>query len=284
MLYYTYIHITIIPEETSQPVKETEENVLNMDIKEFDSITTAFVFLTSNVSKLLQTGDFYAIRRSCIEQTNTPNGAQLSPDTMQKITSTNNLNVLLDTLALSPYWSWIDLRLLETTVIASGSVAAMNLLNNYKNVVFSKKLIDVISDVPTKEVKDDFYSKIITKFGKEFEEITIFDLLKHKSQLETVIMDLKKGTCALTHIGEGCIEIHWSIPTDYIDHAYKAASLKRHKYDTLQLQYLKIGAYNNIYNPSFLQSPVTTVPSLPVTAGKYAEYYRSTKYPEIFEY
>ena len=38
------------------------------------------------------------MRRSCIEQINTPNGAQLSPDTVEKINAAENLNALLDTL------------------------------------------------------------------------------------------------------------------------------------------------------------------------------------------
>ena len=248
-------------------MKVTQEPVPIFDITEFDNITEAFLFLTSNVSKLLQSGDFCTIRRACIEQTNTPNGVQLSPDMTQKVSTTNSLIVLLDTLALSPYWSWIDLRLLQAIVVASGSTVAKNLLISYKNAVFSKKLMDVLSEVPSKEITDEYYTKIISKFDKKLEEITIFDLLKKKSQLETGIVGLKKGTCALAHIGEGCIEIHWVIPTDYIDRVYKAATLNHYKYDTIHLQYLQIGAYNKIYNPSIIKC-VSAIPPLPVSAGK----------------
>lgn len=252
------------------------ENVQNLDIPEFESITKAFLYLTSNISKQLQHEDFYIMRRACIEQINTPNGVQLSPNMKQDIKSVNNLNALLDTLADSPYWSWIDLRLIEALVEASGSQVAKNLVNGYKKQIFSKKLIEVISTVPNKEVSDEHYSKIVSKFGKELEEITIFDLLKLKSQLETVIMNLKSGTCALAHIGEGCIEIHWIIPTDYINRVYEAAILKRHKYHTIYLQYLQIGTHNKIYNPSILDSfhDITTEPiaTLPANLGKSSEY------------
>ena len=253
--------------ETSQPVQEPP---VNSTIAEFENITEAFLFLTSNISKLLHSEDFYTIRRACIEQTNTPNGVQLSPAVMGKITSANKLNILLDILALSPYWSWIDLRLLQALVVASGSLAAKNLLTTYKNAIFSKKLIDVLPDIPSKEVKDEYYTRIISKFGKELEELTIFDLLKRQSQLETVIMELKRGTCALAHISEGCIEIHWIIPTDYIDHVYNTACLKRHKYDMLQLQYLQIGNFSKIYNPSNQYSIESVVPKLPqpINVGK----------------
>jgi len=279
-MHVGYVHIKLIlliilglqETVTDQPVKKIQESITNFDVTEFDSITEAFLTLTSNVSKLLQCEDFYTIRRACIEQTNTPNGAQLSPDMKQKIATTNNLNVLLDTLALSPYWSWIDLRLLGALVVASGSSAAKNLLGSYKKVVFSKKLMDIISDVPSKEVKDKHYTKIVSKFNKDLDDITIFDLLKRRSQLETVIMDLKKGTCALSRIEEGCIKIHWYIPTDYIDHVFKSSSTRRHKYHALHLQYLQIGAYDKIYDPSVQLSsyPVAVETPLPVSAGKFS--------------
>ena len=218
---------------------------------------------------MLQAEDFYTIRRACIEQTNTPNGVQLSDDMKQKISNTNNLNVLLDSLALSPYWSWIDIRLLEAIVVASGSSVAMKLLSTYKEQIYSKKLIDVISDIPSKEISDKKrYTKIVTKFHKDLDEITIYDLLKLRSQLEAAIMKLKSGTCALGHIQKGCIEIHWYIPTYYVDHVYESATLNCHEYCTLNLQYVQIGTYKKIYDPSVEQSshPSGVEPPLPVNA------------------
>ena len=234
---------------------------------EFGSITEAFVYLTSNISKQLQNVNFYIIRRACIEQINTPNGAQLAPDMKKRVLQAHDLNALLDTLADSPYWNWIDLRLLKAIVVASGT--STNLINSYEKQVFSKKLIEVISSIPSKEVSDENYKKIVSKFGKHLEEITIFDLLQLKSRLETVIMDLKTGTCVLAHIAEGCIEIHY-IPTDYVDHVYRAASLKRQEYHALHLLFLQIGPYEKIYNPSILDSSATTEPPLPDNAGMFS--------------
>ena len=211
------------------------------------------------------------MRRSCIEQINTPNGAQLSPDTVEKINAAENLNALLDTLAQSPYWSWIDVRLLEGIVIASGSSTANNLLIDYQNVVFSKKLLEVLPSIPNKKIKHAYYSKITSKINKDLKEITVSDLLKLRSELETVIMDIKIGTCALANVKKGCIEIDWYIPMHYIDHAYKSACLKRHKFHTLDLQYLQIGSYRKIYDPmSTLHSTqaATLDLVLPNSAGK----------------
>ena len=251
-------------------MQETQDIVPSFDISKFDSIRQAYIYLTSNVSKLLQKEDFYAIRRSCIEQINTPSGAQLSSDMVQKIKTANNLNSLLDTLAESPYWSWIDLRLLEAIVTASGSNVANDLLSKYRNAVFSKKLLEVLPSVPNKEIRDAYYSKIVSKIQKDLDQITVSDLLKFQSQLETVIMDVKNGTCALAHIEDGCIEIHWFVPTHCIDHAYKSACLKRHKFCTLHLQYLQIGTYGKIYDPLNLHPSQTTTVDIPLpsSAGK----------------
>ena len=251
-------------------VQEKQEIVPSFDISNFDSIREAYIYLTSNVSKLLRNADFYVIRRSCIEQINTPNGAQLSPEMVQKIKAANHLNTLLDTLAESPYWSWIDLRLLEAMVTASGSSVAKDILTKYRNAVFSKKLLEVLPSVPNIEIRDAYYSKIISKVQKDLEHIIVSDLLQFKSQLETVIMDIASGTCSLAYIKEGCIEIHWFVPTHCIDDAYKSACLKRHKFYTLHLQYLQIGTHSKIYDPSSQQSfQATTVDqTLPSSAGK----------------
>ena len=260
------------PNKVDQQVQHKDSEEIappNFDKSKFTNVSTAFVYLTSNVGKLLQNADFYAIRRSCIEQINTPSGAQLSPDMVQKIKAANNLNALLDTLAESPYWSWIDLRLLEAMVTASGSRVAENLLTSYKNGVFSKKLTEVLPSVPNREIKEAYYSKIVSKIKKDLDQITVSDLLKFQTELETVILDIKNGTCALARIEKGCIEIHWFVPTHCIDHAYKSACLKRHEFCTLHLQYLQIGTYRKIYDPSNLHPSKTTADlPLPISVGK----------------
>lgn len=255
-------------QETNQQMQKKQEAPLSLDISKFHSIREAFIYLTSNISKLLQNEDFYPIRRSCIEQINTPSGAKLSPDMVQKIKATNNLNALLDTLAESPYWSWIDLRLLEVVVVASGSSIANDLLTSYRNTIFSKKLLEVLPNIPNKEIEDAYYSKIVSKIQKDVEQIIVSDLLKFQSQLETVIMDITNGTCSLACIKEGCIQLHWFVPTHCIDHAYKSACLKRHKFHTLDLQYLQIGTYREIYNPTILDSSQSTIGlSVPDSVG-----------------
>ena len=155
-------------------------------------------------------------------------------------------------------------------VAASGSSVAKGFVNSYRNAIFSKKLLEVLPSIPNTEVKDAYYSKIVSKVQKDVEQITVSDLLKFQYDLETVIMDIASGTCSLSCIKEGCIEIHWLVPTHCIDHAYQSACLKCHKFHEFHLQYLQIGRHGVIHDPSVLHHSKTAPPeiSLPVTAGE----------------
>ena len=216
----------------------------------------------------MESKKFNIIRRACIAQINSPSGAQLPPDVVQKIQNAENLDALLDTLTATKYWSWIDLRLLETLVVASGSSTALGIVNKYRETVYSMKLVDVLPNVPNKEVKDAYFTKIVSKVGKDSHEITVGDLVELRSMLERVIMDINQGACVLDHIEDGCIKIHWFIPTHHIDHAYEVACLRRHKFHELCLLSLQIGNYPVLCDPYLTSSStVVTKPSPPITAG-----------------
>ena len=174
-------------------------------------------------------------------------------------------------LADSPYWSWIDVRLLSVMAAASGLKEATQILSNYTDTIFSKKLIDLLPNAPSKEIKEKYYTKIVTKVNKNPKEMTVADLLDFQSQLEFVLLDIKKGICILEHFKEGCVEVHWCIPTFCVDGAYQAAKLRCYQFNDFHLQYLKIGRYPVIHDPLTLpdvSDVVISPPSSPVNLGK----------------
>ena len=220
---------------------------------------------------------FVDLRRACLAQIKTPSGAKLSPNVIEKIKSTKNLDELLDALVDTPYCSWIDLRLIEALVNASDSSTADTLLSSYKNAIFSKKLCDALPSIPIKEDGEGFYSKVVAKVGKKADEITVNDLLRFQSQLEAVIMDIGEGTCTLKHFKDGCIEIHWYIPTHFIEQAYHSATLKRQKFHELSLLYLQLGSFPILHNPLSVYSSQQSVPEPPppVSVGKTFHCYKA---------
>ena len=252
-----------------QPKDQSNANsTIAISFEEFDTVSEAFVFLTSQLKLLLAKTDFSNVKRSCIEQINTPSGAQLSPKLVTKIKSCDNITTLFDVLADSAYWSWVDVRLLKVMAAASGLVEAIKLLANYRKAIFSKKLFDLLPNAPSKEVKEKYYTKIVTKLNKNPKEMTVADLLEFQSQLEVVLLDIKKGFCILEHLEKGCIEVHWYIPTSCVDEAYQTARVRCYQFNDLHLQYLKIGHYPVIHDPLTSADVVVSAPSPPVNVGK----------------
>ena len=211
-----------------------------VDFAACDSLENAFVTLTSKVTELLlKKADFSTVRRSCLLS-----GAQHLTETNDAIMSSTDFNELFDFLAVkTPYWSWIDIRLLDVMAAASGIQAAIKLMNNYKKVIYGKKLKDVIPVILNKNVKEDCFTRIISKIDMNPDEITVAVLLNHQSNLEKVIMDISEGTIVLENVREGCIEVYWYIPNDCVDSAYENASKNCVKFYKLHLLNLKIGNY-----------------------------------------
>ena len=237
------------------------------EFEKHDDVGKSFIVLQTNMRALLKKADCGDLRRACIAQRHNPGGAELSLELANKISATKNNDDLFDLLVLTPYWSWIDIRILEVMVVASKSSHALKLLENYKAAVFSKRLIDLLPNVPSMEVKEIYYAKVITKIKKDHNEITVADLLKFQSQLEAVIMDINRGVCMLAHLEQGCVEAHWYIPTYCVDRAYQNAKLKCYHFTDLHLQYLKIGCYPVIHNPLVSTDIVAQVPSPPINIG-----------------
>ena len=96
----------------------------------------------------------------------------------------------------------------EVMVVVSENPLAVETLNNYKAAVFSKKLIDLLPNAPSKEVKEEYCAKVGTMLKKDPNTVTVVDLLEFRYQLEGVIMDIKNGVCILQHLEKGCIEVY----------------------------------------------------------------------------
>ena len=244
------------------------QDIQEVDFHKFSSVSKAFLCLTSNMTKVLRVADFSIVRRACIEQINTPDGAQLTQKAVNDIKASRNIDTIFDTLAESPYWSWIDIRLLEAMAVSSNIKQADILLESYKSAIFTKKLKDVLPNSPSKEVKDRYYIKVVSKLMKDPNEVTVQDLLDFRQQLETVIMDIKNGICILEHLEKGCIEVYWYIPSCCVDHAYQSALQNCDQFQSIGLQHLQIGNYPAIYDPSTSHDIAVAVPVPHVNTGK----------------
>lgn len=188
------------------------------------------IFMTNNV-------EFSVLRRSCIENTNTLFGACIPEQLVTEIKACDNLSKLFDVLAGSPYWSWINIRILTKMAGVSCIHDAMELVEKYKEAVFSRKLSLLLDQIPMLTIPADYYTKVQHKWNKSFEEVTIQDLVTQWTKIEE-LFDVKEPTLLLDKVVKGCVEIHWLIPTELVHHICCAAFNARHT--NKSIVYLKV--------------------------------------------
>ena len=228
----------------------------DIDFSDCDDIPSAFSLLTAEITKLLRRADFFTLRRAILQQRKAPRGVQFPDDLHQSIKTAQDLDTLLDLLSDSQYWSWVDLRLLKSLTMSSGIHEAKVLVSKYKEVIFSKKLSEVLDKMfmpQQKKYKEAYTTRVGSKIEKDPNEITVGDLSRFRTTLEKVIMDINNGSCVLENLDTGCLEIHWLIPIHCRFHAYKSALNNRHKFCDIHLQYLEIKPYPPIYDPFTIQ-------------------------------
>ena len=147
-------------------------------VQSYENIGRAFIVLQTKMMTHFRKADYSNLRIACIAQRNNPGGAELSQELVGEIKAAENIDELIDMLICSPYWSWIDLRIMEVMVAASYISQAQELLDNYKAAIFTKRLIDVLPNVPSKKVKEEYCTKIAAKLMKDPNEVMVAHLLE----------------------------------------------------------------------------------------------------------
>ena len=204
-------------------------------------------FIDKICDKLKEKGDFKQTRLMCIQNVNVPCGISLPKETLDKIHMTKNFYDLFEILCHTPYWNWMNIRMLEKMV--GHCEPAKILIDQYKHKVFSRKLKDVLSDIPKLDLPTNEYTEVTEKWKKDFKDVTIKDVVEHWNKLEEKFN--VKEPMLLKSIAKGCVEICWLLPNDLVEHAISYATSNQpvkygdHQSVTQELfpevLYLKIG-------------------------------------------
>jgi len=174
-----------------------------------ENIDDAFSHFTAAMFLILSKARFTVLRRACTENVNKVGGAILPEDLVVKIRTSGNLDDLFDVLGNSPYWNWMNIRMLRKMASASLQPDASKLI---KDEVYSRQLIEVLRQIP-----DKYYATIKEKWDKKLDEITVLDLVTHWSDVER-IFDVQEPTVLLDRLVDGCVEIHWLVPAQMVEH------------------------------------------------------------------
>lgn len=99
--------------------------------------------------------------RQCLQNVNVTGGISLPKETLNEIRCAKDFDELFDVLCCTPYWNWMNIRMLEK--MAGECLPAKELIKQYKDEVFSRKVKDVVSEIPTLEVPPDKYTEVKEK-------------------------------------------------------------------------------------------------------------------------
>ena len=221
----------------------------SLNFHAFDSIKLTFTKLSIEIFKLLRKEEnFLDLKLTCERAII---DAQLPEYFSKKVKSCGNTNDLISVLNSSPYWSCIDIRLMETVTAISDK--ATDMLRQYKEYLMPQNLIDHLSDIPAipEDIKVN-YKILKIKIQKPI-SLVMEDFFRYRDILEVEILSLKVGACILTHIDKGTSEIDWLIPTEICLHAFESAKRNSMDFDQLFLHFVHIESCDVVFSGAIHQ-------------------------------
>ena len=195
---------------------------VEVDFNTYDDIDQIFTALVSELRNILSEDKFPQVRRGCVTNNKTLRAKKYPDDFIKEMNATTTLDDLFDVVKKSPYCNWMNIHLLEGMAVASLQSNARQLVKQYKEVVSGKKLKDIFEQLPEIEVSEDYYSKAKEKWHKDFDDVTVKDVIGHWNKLEK-IFDVEDPSLLLDRVIGGCVEFHWLIPSELVCHARYSA-------------------------------------------------------------
>lgn len=154
---------------------------------------------------------------NCLQNINV---ISLSESALSEIKNANDFDELFHALSCCrPYWNWINIQMLEK--MAADCSAAVQLINQYKLEVFSRKVEDVISEIPSLEMPADKYTEVKAIWNKAFNDLTVKDIVKQWDEIEKLFN--VEETMLLKGIIDGCVEVCWLLPSHLVEQAIGSA-------------------------------------------------------------
>ena len=151
---------------------------------------------------------FIALRNSCVARASEPLCGLMKHAT--------NTFCLFEILAENnKYCNWMDVRFLKIIANACGNKQLQSLIEDYKAVVYSKPLREVMNCISHYSVKDKYYSELKATFGdRDPDNTTVEELMKCKPQLA------KEIALLIAVVQVDSLVVTWLIPTDEVYQAY----------------------------------------------------------------
>ena len=120
---------------------------IDIDFTSCENVDDAFSRFTAEMFLILCKVKFITLRRACLENINKIGGAVLPENLVTEIRTANDLDDLFDVLGSSPYWNWMNIRMLVKMANVSRQPAALKLIDRYREEVYSRKVMEILSPI-----------------------------------------------------------------------------------------------------------------------------------------
>ena len=198
---------------------------VSVQFKRNERVEEMFLRLVPAIGSILKKSDcdFTLLRGACIKSDQLPSTLKRLPaEFIDKINKTRNLDELLALLISCPYCHWMNIHILEKLATSSGQTEAQELIAKYKEIIFSKKVTDVLQELPDLEITEDYYIRVRDKWNEELEDITVKDIINHWVKLQK-ILGVESLEMLLENLVKWSGELHWLIPVELTSHARLSA-------------------------------------------------------------
>ena len=205
--------------ENTNPDQESKHII--SDIQSSETTDTIFsTFIDKICATLKNKSDFIDLKIKCLHNVNVTGGIKLPKETMKEIKMAKDFDDLFVILCCTPYWNWMNIRMLEKMV--GDCPPAKELIDQYKRKVYSRKLKDLLLDIPKLKIPRDVYTIVKEKWKRDFNDVTIENVVEHWNEIEEKFN--VEEAMLLDSITESCVEICWLLPNDLVEHAISSVA------------------------------------------------------------
>ena len=184
-----------------------------------EDVDKAFSKLTSFVTKAIEDVNFNVLQRAAIERAKSPKMLPKSGETVPIIKAANSFQNLCTLLADTPYWHFLDIRMLEAMATASMIPTAQETIENFKKAFYGLTLSKAVPYFPVHKQPKPSHITIEEILEVDPSKMTIGELHEHRFYLETEYFRTGKDTLTFYKIIIGSVMIFWQI---HVDHVYRA--------------------------------------------------------------
>jgi len=223
----------------------TTEEILCVSSEEAFSdqdVEGAFIYLINQLQKTWSKTNFESLQDVCLRDSRLPNTVK------NEIENVSTLRKVFNILTPSRYCTWIDIRILKRMAKVAELSEAKQLIKAFEQAIYSRKYSEVASYFTVQQtcIDPDHFVLVIAKINKYDGNIIVNDLIRFCEDLER-ITKTPNGSCNLTEIKQGCLEITVTIPMYCYLHAYNMTKSNYFLLRNFHFQFVKIGTYPKVF-------------------------------------